>query len=153
MSHLIVLSVDDPNHYLAVLEAWDKVGVSNVTIHAITNFDRIEHPGLRDDLPLIPSLQHFLRGEKRHNYVLLAAAESAELVEKLVANAHQIMSDLEDPGEGHLFVVPVSQALSWTKQTTGEADHRKFLGLFVLLPAFSAMDSLGSVASLVCNQF
>src|SRR3972149_132087 len=116
MNDLIVLLVDDAKHYLAVLEAWDKVGISNVTIHTFTSLDHAEHSGLRDDIPLIPSLQHFLTGNERHHHILLATIDNHELVEKLVASAQQVMDDPKHPGEGTLFVVPVSQALRWTKQ-------------------------------------
>jgi hypothetical protein len=151
MNDLIALLVDDTKHYLAVLEAWDKVGRPNVTIRTLTSIDRAEQSGLRDDLPLIPSLQHFLIGSEKHGYLLLATTDNQELLEKLVASAQQIMDDPQNPGEGTLFVVPVSQALRWTKQKIGKGDSRKIIGLFTLLPTFSAMDMLGMVTNLLCN--
>jgi hypothetical protein len=143
--------VDDTKHYLTVLEAWDKVGRSNVTIHALTSLDRSEHSGLRDDLPLIPSLQRFLTGSEKHGYLLLATTDNQELPEKLVAGSQQIMDDPQNPGEGTLFVVPVSQALRWTKQEIGKGDSQKIIGLFTLWPTFSAMDRLGMVTNLLCH--
>jgi nitrogen regulatory protein PII len=152
MSYLIVLIVDDSHHYLSVLEDWEKVGISSVAIHALTQLGRSEHRGLRDDIPLIPSLQHFLTGNERHGYLLLATTDKQELVEKMVASAEQVVGNPEQPGEGHLFVVPLSQALRWTKHQTGKVGKRKIFGLFALLPTLSAMDLLGTVTNLLSNQ-
>jgi hypothetical protein len=154
MNHLIVLIVDDTNHYLAVLEAWDKAGISNVAIHTLTSLDHAEHSGLRDDLPLFPSLQHFLTGNKKPCHALLATTDSHDHVEKMVASAQQVLDNPEHPGDGTLFVLPIIQAVSWTKKQVGSlANQRNNLRIFsmlTLLPAFSLMDGLGPVANLLC---
>jgi hypothetical protein len=154
MNHLIVLIVDDMNHYLAVLEAWDRVGISNVTIHTLTSLDHAEHSGLRDDLPLLPSLQHFLTGNKKPCHVLLATTDSHEHVEKMVASAQEVLDNPKHSGEGTLFVLPIIQALSWTKKQVGSLanrrNNRKIFSMLALLPAFSLMDGLVPVTNLLC---
>jgi len=115
MNDLIILLVDDAKHYLAVLAAWEKAGVSKLAIHTLTSFDHAEHSGLYDDTPWIPGLHHFLTDNKRPHHILLAMADSHELVEKMMTSAQEVMVNPEDPSEGALFVVPVLQALRWTK--------------------------------------
>jgi hypothetical protein len=153
MNHLIVLIVDDTNHYLAVLEAWDRVGVSNVAIHTLTSLDHAEHSALRDDLPLLPSLLHFLIGHKKPCHVLLATTDNHEHVEKMVASVQEVLDHPEHPGEGTLFVLPIIQALTWTKKQVGslanQGNNRKLFSMLALLPAFSLMDELSPVANLL----
>ena len=124
MSYLVVLIVDDLDDCPAVLDAWEAAGVLGVTILASTGLGRMRRAGLRDDLPLMPSLQDLLESsEEVHHRTLLSVVDSQELVDKMVAIVQQVIGNLEDPHTGFLFVVPVIQAYGLGKHRTDRSDE------------------------------
>jgi nitrogen regulatory protein PII len=111
MSYLVVLVVNDLDDCPAILDAWEAAGVLGITILASTGLGRIRRTGLRDDLPLMPSLHDlFESGEVPHR-TLFSVVDSQELVDKMIAIARHVIGDLEAPHTGFLFVVPVIQAI------------------------------------------
>ena len=48
MSYMVVLVVDDVEQCPAVLDAWEEIGVSGVTILASTGLGRVRKAGLRE---------------------------------------------------------------------------------------------------------
>ena len=123
MNYLVVLIVNDIDDYPAVLDAWEAAGVLGVTILASTGLGRVRRAGLRDDLPLMPSLQDLFESEEVHHRTLLSVVDSQELVDKMVAIAQHVIGNLEDPHTGFLFVVPVIQASGLGKHRTDRSDE------------------------------
>lgn len=118
MSYLVVLIVDNLDDCPSILDAWERLGVSGVTILESTGLGRLRRSGLLDDLPLMPSLRDILGGREEPHRTLLSVVESLEVVEKLVAAAQETIGDLNDPHTGFLFVVPVLQAYGLGKEFT-----------------------------------
>ena len=110
MSYLVVLIVDNPDDCPAVLDAWDELGVSGVTILESTGLGRLRRASMQDDLPLIPSLRNFLDAREVPHRTLLSVVEDQAMVDRMVAAAHGIIGSLDNPNTGFLFVVPVLQA-------------------------------------------
>lgn len=123
MNYLVVLVVDDIDHCPEILDAWEEAGVLGVTILASTGLGHMRRAGLRDDMPLMPSLQDLFESEEVHHRTLLAVVDSQELVDKMVAIAQQIIGNLEDPHTGFLFVIPVIQAYGLGKHRTDRSDE------------------------------
>lgn len=109
MAFLVVLVVDDPDYCPALLDAWEQIGVSGVTILESSGLGRIRKAGLRDDLPLMPSLRDLLSGGEVHHRTLLSVVETDEQVEHMVQVAQEMIGDLKKPNTGFLFVVPVAK--------------------------------------------
>ena len=118
MNYLVILVVDDINHYPEILDGWEEAGVLGATILASTGLGRMRRAGLRDDLPLMPSLQDLFESDEVHHRTLLSVVDSQELVDKMVAIAQQVIGDLEDPHTGFLCVVPVLQTIGFGKHRT-----------------------------------
>lgn len=110
MSYLVVMIVDDPDHCPGIIDAWDKVGVSGVTILESTGMGRLRQAALRDDMPLLPRLQDFLGTREVHHRTLLSVVEDESIVERMVEEAQKFTGDLDDPHTGFLFVLPVLKA-------------------------------------------
>jgi nitrogen regulatory protein PII len=110
MSYLVVLIVDNPDDCPHILDRWSESGVTGATILESTGMGRILRAGLRDDIPLLPSLADFLDGRDEPHRTVLSVVEDQETVDKMVAAAQKIIGDLDDPHTGFLFVVPVVQA-------------------------------------------
>ncbi len=107
MSYLVVMIVDDPENCSSILDAWDKIGVSGVTILESTGLGRIRKAALLDNIPLMPSLQDFLTSREVDHRTLLSVVENEAVVDRMVEAAQNITGDLNEPHTGILFVLPI----------------------------------------------
>ena len=123
MNYLVVLIVNNIDDCPAVLDAWEEAGVLGVTILPSTGLGRVRRAGLRDDLPLMPSLQDLLSDEEEQSRTLISVVDSQEMVDQMVAIAQQVIGDLEKPHTGFLFVVPVSQVYGLGKHRTDRSNE------------------------------
>jgi nitrogen regulatory protein PII len=96
-----------------VLEAWEKLGVTGVTILESIGLRKVQEIlTRRDDLPLFPSLRHMLEGEEYHHRTAFVVVDDDFDLEGLIQAAEQAVGgDLNAPDTGILFVVPVTRAL------------------------------------------
>jgi nitrogen regulatory protein P-II 1 len=117
MSYLVVLIVNDMDKCPDILDAWEEAGVLGITIFASTGLGRVRRAGLRDDLPLMPSLEDIISGDEEQSRTLMSVVDSQEMVDKMVAITQHIIGNLEEPHTGFLFVLPVIQAY-------GMGEHR-----------------------------
>lgn len=118
MNYLVVLVVDDTENVHPVLDAWEAIGVTGVTILESTRLGRIRRAGLRDDLPLLPSLSDLLQEEEIHHRTLLSLVDSETLVDQMIAGVETITGALDDAHTGFLFVVPVARVHGLGKHRT-----------------------------------
>ena len=109
MSYLVILIVDIVDHCPPILDAWEEAGVTGVTILASTGLGHIRRAGLREDLPLMPSLEDLFEGDEVHHRTMLSVVDNQEIVEKMVDIAQRVIGDLDDPNTGFLVVLPVLQ--------------------------------------------
>ena len=115
MSHLVVLVLDDIEQSPAILDAWEKIGILGITILASTGLGRVRRAGLRDDIPLMPSIIDLIAKEEIQHRTLFSVVETDEMVKKMISATEEIIGDLDAPRTGFLFVVPVSQAYGFGK--------------------------------------
>ena len=123
MYYLVILVVDNVDHCPDILDAWEEAGVLGVTVLASTGLGRIRRAGLRDDMPLMPSLQDLFEMEEVQHRTLLSVVDSQELVDRMVAVAEGVIGDLEKPHTGVLFVVPVAQVHGLGKHRTDRSNE------------------------------
>lgn len=107
MAYLVVLIVDDPDDCPAILEAWERLGVRGVTILESTGLGRLKRSGLRDDMPLMPSLRDIFESNEEHHRTLLSVVEDEAKVDSMISAVQDITGDLDHGNTGFLFVVPV----------------------------------------------
>jgi nitrogen regulatory protein PII len=122
MTHLVVLIVDDPENCGEVLEAWEAIGVTGVTILESSGLGRLRKVGLRDDLPLMPSIKELFESEEVRHRTLLSVVDDDSKVDKMIAEAQRIIGDLDEADTGFLFVVPVIRAYGLGRKQEGPAD-------------------------------
>jgi nitrogen regulatory protein PII len=120
---MVVLVVDDIENCPEVLNAWEKAGTPGVTVLNSTGLGRLRRAALRDDLPLIPSLQDLFQSGEVHHRTLISVVEEEDLVDRLVAAAERVIGDLDDPHTGFLFVVPVLKAYGMGKHRTDRSQE------------------------------
>mgnify|MGYP001769785802 CR=1 FL=1 len=109
MYHLVVLIVNEPEDCPALLDAWEAAGVKGITILNSSGLGRVRRAGLREDLPLMPSLEDLFQDEEIYHRMLLSVVDDQEMVDQLVKVTREITGDLDRPHSGFMFVVPVSQ--------------------------------------------
>ena len=110
MNQLVVLIVNNPDDCEPILEAWESIGVTGVTILESSGLGRLRQTGCRDDLPLMPSLRDlFEKQEERHRTLLSVVDENK--VEDMIESVKGLIGDLNDAHTGFLFVVPVIKAI------------------------------------------
>lgn len=114
MSFMVVLIVDDPDNAPGVMTAWEEVGVTGITILESSGLGRIRQAaGLRDDMPLIPSLRDLLEGDETHHRTLFSVVKTQEEVDAMIAAAEREIGNLEEGHTGFLFVIPVLQVVGF----------------------------------------
>ena len=123
---LIVLVLNDPSQIEDVLAVWLEAGVSGVTILDSRGLSHHIPPrggggrggrGLRDDLPLFPSLEDLLRGREESHRTLFAVVPENFDVQALVTATEQVTGVLDGPDSGILFTLPITRA--WGLQRKG----------------------------------
>ena len=123
MNYLVMLIVNEIDDCPAILDAWEAAGALGITILSSTGLGHIRNAGLRDDMPLMPSLQDLFESDEVQHRTLLSVVDSQELVDKLVDSAQQVIGDLDEPHTGFLFVVPVLQAYGLGKHRKNRANE------------------------------
>ena len=111
MHHMILLVVDNPHQCPSVLDAWEALGVGGITIFESTGLGRLRQAGIRDDMPLFPSLANLLRRREEPHRTLLTVVEDEAWVDRIIETTEAILGDLNEPHNGILFVLPVSRVV------------------------------------------
>jgi nitrogen regulatory protein P-II 1 len=116
MSYLAVLVLDDPDQCDDLLNAWEKAGAGGVTILESTGIGRIRRGGIRDDIPLMPSISDLFRGKETHHRTLFSVVESAEKAEELRQATESVVGSLDNPHTGLMFVIELYKVFGMGKE-------------------------------------
>jgi nitrogen regulatory protein PII len=116
MSYLVVLVLDDPDRCRDILDAWEAAGAPGVTILDSSGLGRVRQAGIRDDVPLMPSLSDLFRRQEAHHRTLFSVVEDQSQVDALAQATQAVIGQLDRGHTGLLFVVPVSQAYGLHKK-------------------------------------
>ena len=112
MPNMVIVVMPDLDKFHAVLEAWEKHGVSGVTILESLGLHKARQMrAQRDDLPLIPSLRNLMEGEEYHHRTAFTVVDDNFDLDRLVeATQRAIGGDFNAPNSGLLCIVPVARA-------------------------------------------
>jgi nitrogen regulatory protein P-II 1 len=114
---LILFVLHDPEKLRELLEAWTEAGVSGATVLFSTGMGRIQqNQSLRDDLPLMPSLEDFLPKVDSLSRTVFSIVDDETVVEKVISATEHVVGDLYQPNRGLLMVLPVSRVYGLRKQ-------------------------------------
>lgn len=120
MPNLVVAVLPNLDRCRDVLETWERLGVSGITILESIGLHRLKQArGRRDDMPLLPSLRHLIESEEYHHRTVFVVVEDDFDLEGLLTATEASIGDFNAPDSGLLFVVPVSRAFGlrphWTQ--------------------------------------
>ncbi|HZW04571.1 MAG TPA: hypothetical protein VFF68_11635 [Anaerolineaceae bacterium] len=108
--YLVLFVLHNPDVLDDILTAWDETGVSGVTILPSTGLARFRaRPGLREDLPLIPTLSDFQEHVENLNRTLFTIVEDEAMVDRVVAATESVIGNLNLPNTGILSVLPITR--------------------------------------------
>ena len=125
MPNMVVVVMSDVQRCEDVLDAWQKFGVTGVTILESLGAHKVQQArAMRDDLPFIPSLRHLLEGEEYHHRTAFVVLDDDFDLDGLIEATEQAVGgDFDAPDTGILFVVPVTRALGmrpyWKREHHG----------------------------------
>jgi len=123
MTYMILLVLHDPNLLKDVLQAWEKAGVNGITILPSTGLKRLKAAdALREDLPLIPSLEDLLQQEENLNRSLFTIVRDEAMVDQVVEATQKITGDLNLPNTVILAVLPVAKVYGLDRKTLFNED-------------------------------
>jgi nitrogen regulatory protein PII len=111
MYYMVLLVLDDAERSHDLLDAWEKAGAGGVTVWESTGLGRIRQAGLRDDVPLMPSLAELLRQEEERHRTLFTVVKDEAMVDRLIEAVTEVAGNLNEPNTGVLFVLPVVRAI------------------------------------------
>ncbi len=122
MSSMVWFVLHDAGLLADVLTAWKESGVLGITILPSTGLRRLEESNaLRDDIPLIPSLEDLLGDEEILNRTLFSIVENEEMVEKVVRATEAVVGDLDQPNTGILCVIPLARVYGLNRKPEDSA--------------------------------
>lgn len=111
MMHMIVFVLHDTGKLADVLDAWENAGVQGITIIPSTGIGRLKAGDiLREDMPLMPSLEDLMEVPEKFNRTLITMIKYEDLIDKVVDATERVVGKLDDPNTGILVVVPLSRA-------------------------------------------
>lgn len=126
MANMLVLVLDEPEKFSAIIRAWESIGVPGVTMLDSVGSRQLRAQARRDDLPLIPSMRAVFSGIEEHNRTIFTVIEDDDTLERAVEAAHDVVGDFMDPHTGILFVIPVSRTWGVPKPKSGASRHGLF---------------------------
>lgn len=113
MPQMINLVVFDPGKMDDVIHAWMEAGVTGMTLLDTTGYlhHLQEAHHMRDDVPLFPSVRRLMRGTEEHSRMIFSIVPDDFDIDAVVQATERVLGPLEDPGNGILFILPVTKVV------------------------------------------
>jgi nitrogen regulatory protein PII len=115
MAYLLMYVLDNVGQMAEVLDAWEKAGVTGITIFDTTGIGRLRQAGFRDDLPLMPSLNDLLTQPDINHKTLMTVIEDEAVVDRVIEAIRSIVGDFSEHHTGILCVLPVLRVYGLNK--------------------------------------
>ncbi len=117
MPNMVVVITSEADHLEQVLDAWERSGVSGISILESLGIHKVRQTAARDDIPLIMTLRHLVEAEEYQHHTLFAVVDDNFDLDGLIkATERAIGGDYGAPNTGILFVVPVTRVLGLRRE-------------------------------------
>lgn len=123
MKHMVMLIMTNPDYCMDMLEAWDQAGAPGITLLETTGLNTLRRTGMRDDLPLMPSLADIFRANEEHHRTMFSVVDDDAQMQKLLEATETVFAQLDAENRdnsGVLFVLPVSESRTYITARTRE---------------------------------
>ena len=116
MYSMVIFVLNDMECCPDLLDAWEDAGVVGITILESSGLGRVRNAGMRDDIPLIPSLSNLFRNVETQHRTIFTIVDSEEQIERILQATEEVVGDLEQSHTGLLVVLPVSHVYGRSKK-------------------------------------
>jgi hypothetical protein len=104
--HMVMFVLDDPDQLDAVLDAWDAIGVSGVTIAETSGINRRRVQ--RKRIPARFAIGQFVEGDQQNSYTLFTIVRDENVAQQCLGAAETVVGDLDTPSSGVLAAWPLT---------------------------------------------
>jgi len=104
---LVMFVLDDPDLLDKVLDAWDAIGVSGVTIVESSGINR-RRMARQVGAPFMAGINRLMTGSQENHTTLFTIVPNDDLVQACLHEAEKIVGDLSQPHTGVLAAWPLA---------------------------------------------
>jgi hypothetical protein len=113
----VLFIMHNPDLLEELIAAWEKIGVQRATVLFSTGMRRLrQQEGLRDDIPLMPSLEDFYEMSQTFSRTIFTTAKDESMIDKILAATQDVVGDLSNHETGVFLVLPVLRAHGLEKE-------------------------------------
>ncbi len=105
--HMLMFVLDDPNHLDPVLDAWEAVGVSGVTIVESTGMARHKRANMVGS-PLMAGFNRLMQSDQEGHYTLFTIVKGEQVVRECIRAAEKVVGNLKTPNSGVMAAWPLT---------------------------------------------
>jgi hypothetical protein len=107
---MVLFVLHDPEKLDEVLAAWESCNISGATVLWSTGLGRLRvRDGLRDDIPLMPSINDFFSAPEHMGRTLITITDDDSIIAAIIAATERVVGNLDEPNRGILAVLPITQ--------------------------------------------
>jgi len=115
--YMILFVLNDSLKSQDIMQVWEEAGVGGITILASTGLRRLkDYAALREDFPLIPSLDDLLANDEVTNRTIFTIVKDEAMVDQVIEATQKVIGDLNKPHTGILVVLPVVRAYGLNRE-------------------------------------
>lgn len=108
MKMFILLVLQDYSLMDEIMGSWRKSGSKGITVLPSVGLSHLSRrAALREDLPMMPSVEDLLEATSESNHTLFTIVEDEATVERIITATQEIVGDLNKPDTGILAAWPV----------------------------------------------
>jgi len=119
---MVLFVLDNPQYLDEVLDAWEEIGVSGVTIIDSTGINR-RRQALQVGTPFMAGINRILSGDLETHNTLFTIVQNKTIVKKCIVAAEKIVGDLNQPHSGVLaaWEIPIVKGIPSLEENLEEA--------------------------------
>jgi len=110
MPTMVILVLVDTDKVDDVVETWVTNGSCAITILESSGARYLLRFGVRDDLPIFPSLHTLLAHQEVHHRTLFTVLDDDVDVESFLDETENVVGDMSSPNNGMIIALPVIAA-------------------------------------------
>ena len=104
--YMVMFVLNDPSLLDAVLDAWETIGVSGVTIVETTGINRRRVQ--RKRIPARFAIGHYVEGEQQNHYTLFTIVKNERIARQCLETVEAVVGNLDTPDSGVLAAWPLT---------------------------------------------
>lgn len=105
--YIVFFVLDDPSELDDVIDAWERIGVTGVTIIESTGINRLRRAS-QVGASFMAGINRLMSGEQESHLTLITIVKNEEIVNQCLQSAEEILGSLDEPNTGVLAAWPLT---------------------------------------------